>query len=155
MDLIGQQLPVEEGAWCHYPDEGQQELGLYPWADQMNGPWVVALGVGMMTHYTMAFCMRSLNATMPNWQNYLHGAMDGHPHMRIPPEFAKLLSGDHTTIVMQSNKMMIALYRMFSLQFLKEGSQHSCTTDTHTVICVEIIRVVSLHVRVRAVSSTQ
>ncbi len=65
VDLIGQQLPVEEGAWCHYPDEVQQELELYSWANQTNGPWVVALGVGMMTHYTMAFCMQSLNATMP------------------------------------------------------------------------------------------
>ncbi len=120
-DLVGQQLLVDEGAWCHYPDEVQQELGLYPWADQSNGPWVVALGVGiMMTHYTMAFCMQCLNVVMPNWQDYLHGNMDGHLHMKIPTELAELLSGDHVTVVMQSNKMMIALYRTFGLQFLHD-----------------------------------
>ncbi len=45
-DLGGQQLLIEEGAYCHYPDEIQQESGLYPWADQTNGPWVVVLGLG-------------------------------------------------------------------------------------------------------------
>ncbi len=40
-----------------YLDETQQELGLYPWADQMNGPWVVAIGLGTKTHYAAAFCM--------------------------------------------------------------------------------------------------
>ncbi len=56
-DLGGPGLLIKEGTYCHYPDEIQQELGLYPWADQMNGPWVVVLSLGMMTHFTMAFCM--------------------------------------------------------------------------------------------------
>ncbi len=66
-DLGGPPLLIEEGAYCHYPSETQQELVLYLWADQTNGPWVVVLGVGMMTHYMAAFCMFSLNPTMPNW----------------------------------------------------------------------------------------
>ncbi len=47
---------IEDGAWCHYPDAMQQELGLYPWADWMRGPWVVVIGLGMATHYTVVFC---------------------------------------------------------------------------------------------------
>ncbi len=72
----------------------------------------------------MAFCMWSLNATMPNWQNYSCGAMDWHPLMMIPIELAELLSGDHATIVMQSNKMMITLFRTFGLQFLHAKHIH-------------------------------
>ncbi len=77
--MIRLPLLVEDGAWCHYPDAMQQELGLYPWADHTRGPQVVAIGLGMTTHYTMVFCMWSLNLTMPNWQDYLCGAMNGHP----------------------------------------------------------------------------
>ncbi len=54
---------------------------------------------------------------MPNWQDYSHGAMDGHPCTKLLPELASLLSGELTTVVMQSNKTMIALYQMFGLQF--------------------------------------
>ncbi len=117
-DLGGPGLPIEEGAYCHYPDETQEELKLYPWADHMNSPWVVVLGVGMMTNYTAAFCMRSLNPTMPSWRNYSYHNMSSHPHMRIPDELAELLSGEYMTVVMESNKTMIALYRTFGLQFL-------------------------------------
>ncbi len=77
-----------------------------------------------MAHYTVAFCMRSLNVVMPNWQDYSRGNMDGHPYMRIPTELAELLSGDHVMVVMQSNKMMIVLYWMFGLQFLHAKHIH-------------------------------
>ncbi len=56
-DLGGPSLLIEEGAYCHYMDDIQQELGLYPWADHTNGPWVVVLGVGTMINYTAVFCM--------------------------------------------------------------------------------------------------
>ncbi len=75
-----------------------------------HGLIVVAIGLGMVMHYTMVFCTQSLNPTTPNWQDYLHGAMDGHPYMKLPEELADLLSGDLTTMAMQSNKMMVALY---------------------------------------------
>ncbi len=78
----------------------------------------------MVTHYTMVFCMRSLNAMMPNWQDYSCGSMDGHPHMKIPLELAEMLSGKHAMVVMQNNKTMIALYRMFSLQFMQAKHIH-------------------------------
>ncbi len=106
---------VEDGAWCHYPGSSQAELGLYPFADQTNGPWVVAIGLGTAMHFTMAFCTQSLCGMMPNWQDYSRHAMDGHPYMRLPTELVDLLSGELTTVVMESNKMMIALYRMFGL----------------------------------------
>ncbi len=90
----------------------------------------MAIGLGMTTHYTMVFCMQSLNLTMPNWPDYLHGAMNGHPYMKLPAEFAQpaeltdLLLGELVTVVMQSNKMMIALYRMFGLQFMHAEHIH-------------------------------
>ncbi len=123
-DMAGKPLPIEEGAYCHYPDATQQELGLYPWADHMNGPWVVVIGVGTMTHYTGAFCTWSLNQTMPNWHNYSTGNMDGHPYMRIPEELAKLLVGEYTMVVMESTKTMIALYRTYGLRFLHTEHIH-------------------------------
>ncbi len=62
---------------------------------------------------------------MLNWQDYSHGAMDGHPCMKLPPELTDLLLGKLTTVVMQSNKMMIALYWTFGLQFLHAEHIHS------------------------------
>ncbi len=49
----------------------------------MNGPWVVVIGVGTMTHYMGAFCMQSLNPTIQNWEDYSRHNMDGHPYMEI------------------------------------------------------------------------
>ncbi len=123
-DMRGNSLPIEGGAYCHYPDDTQQELGLYPWADHTNGPWAVVIGVGTMTHYTAAFCMQSLNPTMLSWRDYSYGNMNGHPHMKIPEELAELLSGEYTTVVMESSKTMIALYRMFRLRFLHAEHIH-------------------------------
>ncbi len=117
-------MPIEEGAYCHYLDKTQEELKLYPWADHTNGPWVAVVGVGTMTHYTAAFCMRSLNLTMPNWHNYSYHNMDSHPYMRIPEELVELLMGEYTTVVMESSKTMIALYRTFGLQFLHAKHIH-------------------------------
>ncbi len=109
-ELRGNSLPIEEGAYCYYPDSIQQELQIYPWADHTNGPWAVVVGVGTMTHYTTAFCMRSMNPTMPNWETYSVGSMRGHPYMKLLQELAELLMGEYTMVVMQSTKMMIALY---------------------------------------------
>ncbi len=50
--------------------------------------------------------------------------MDGHPHMKILPELAELLSGDYAMVVMQSNKAMVTLYRTFGLQFLHAEHIH-------------------------------
>ncbi len=110
LDLEGPPLLIEDGVWCHYPDSMQSELGLYSWADQACGPWVVAIVFGIAMHYTMVFCTQSLNPTMLNWQDCSHGAMDGNPYMKLLEELADLLSGELTTVVMQSNKAMIALY---------------------------------------------
>ncbi len=44
--------------------------------------------------------------------------------MEIPEELAELLMGEYTTVVMESNKMMIALYRMFRLWFLHAEHIH-------------------------------
>ncbi len=45
--------------------------------------------------------------------------------MKLPAELADLLSGELMTVVMQSNKAMIALYRTFGLQFLHAEHIHS------------------------------
>ncbi len=131
----GPGLLIKEGAYCHYPDDIQQELALYLWADQMNGPWAVVIGISTMTHYTAAFCMQSLNLTMPNWHNYSYHNMDGHPHMKIPNELAELLSGEYTTVVMESNKTMIALYQTFGLQFLHAEHIHGRYRHEPDYIC--------------------
>ncbi len=105
-DMGGNSLPTEEWAYCHYPDATQRELALYPWADHTNGPWVVVVGMCTMTHYSAAFCTRSLNQTMPNWHNYSTGNMDGHPYMKLPNSLSEILAGEYTTVVMESTKTM-------------------------------------------------
>ncbi len=40
------------------------------------------------------------------------------PHVKLWPELTELLSGELVTVVMQSNKTMIALYWTFGLQFM-------------------------------------
>ncbi len=134
-DLQGNALDIEEGAYCYYPDAMQKELQLHPWADHTNGPWVVVLGIGIMTHYTGAFCTRSLNQTIPNWEAYSTGQMDGHPYMRLPDELANLLTGDYATVVMQSRKTMIALYRTFGLRFLHAEHIHGNYGQEPGYIC--------------------
>ncbi len=61
---------------------------------------------------------------MLNWQDYSWCMMDGHLYMRLLEELADLLSGEITTVVMQSNKTMIALYQTFGLQFLHAEHIH-------------------------------
>ncbi len=41
VDLVRQPLPIEEGAWCHYPDAVQQELGCIcgPITRTVHGWW--------------------------------------------------------------------------------------------------------------------
>ncbi|MCP4535512.1 MAG: hypothetical protein GY832_00025, partial [Chloroflexi bacterium] len=68
--------------------------------------------------------MRSLNPAMPNWEDYSWHNMGGHPYMEIPEELAELLTGEHTTVVMESSKTMIALYQTFWLQFLHAEHIH-------------------------------
>ncbi len=111
-------LPTEEGAWCHYTDMTQAELGLHPFTDQTRGPFVAAIGVGMMMHYTQVFCTESLCGWITSWYEYSRHGLEGHPHMKLPDELAELLSGELMTVVMQSMKTMVALYRTFRLQFL-------------------------------------
>ncbi|MCP4537822.1 MAG: hypothetical protein GY832_11820, partial [Chloroflexi bacterium] len=53
-ELHGHSLPIEEGAYCYYPDSIQRELQIFPWADHTSGPWVVVIGLGTTTHYTAA-----------------------------------------------------------------------------------------------------
>ncbi len=48
--MNGEPLAIEDGVWCHYPNSMQAELGLSPFADQTNGPWVVGIGLGMVMH---------------------------------------------------------------------------------------------------------
>ncbi|MCP4549308.1 MAG: hypothetical protein GY835_22880, partial [bacterium] len=115
-DMQGTPLDIEEGAYCHYPDAVQRELQLHPFADHTNGPWAVVIGLGTMTHYTGAFCMQSLNQTITSWPDYSNGRLDGDPHMRLPEELAELLTGEYATVVVQSQKTMIALYRTFGLR---------------------------------------
>ncbi len=68
--------------------------------------------------------MRSLNPMMPSWDAYLTGSMGMHPHMELPEELAELLSCDYATVVMESNKTMLTLYRTFGLRFLQAEHIH-------------------------------
>ncbi len=71
---------------------------------------------------------------MPNWLDYSRGAVDGHLYMQLLPELADL-SGELTTVVMQSNKMMIVLYQMFGLQFLHAKHIHGCFRHKPGYMC--------------------
>ncbi len=126
MELMtdGKPLMIKEGAWCHYPDSTQAELGLLPFADQTKGPWVVGIGMGMVMHHATVFCAWSLCGQIMNWTDYSCHRLEGHLHMTLPPEPADLLSGELTTVVMQSNKMMVDMYRMFGLQFMHAEHIH-------------------------------
>ncbi len=44
--------------------------------------------------------------------------------MRIPEELAELMLGEYMTVVMESTKTMIELYRTFGLQFLHAEHIH-------------------------------
>ncbi len=93
--MQGKPLDIESGAYCYYPDAMQRELQLHPFADHTNGPWVVVMGIGTMTHSMSAFCTRSLHQTVPSWADYSAGRLNGHPHMKLSDELADLLSGDY------------------------------------------------------------
>ncbi len=47
-----------------------------------------------------------------------------HPYMKLPAELANLLLSKLTTVVMQSNKTMVALYQTFVLQFMHAKHIH-------------------------------
>ncbi len=111
-------LVTEVGAWCHYLDVTQAELGLHPFADQTCSQFVAAIGLATAMHHTQVFCTRSLCSQMTNWYEYSCHGLDGHPYMKLPAELAEVPSGELVTVVMQSNKMMIALYITLGLQFL-------------------------------------
>ncbi len=61
--------------------------------------------------------------------------MNAHPHMKILPELAELLSGEHAMVMMESNKTMIALYRTFRLRFLHAEHIHGHYRHEPDYIC--------------------
>ncbi len=55
--------------------------------------------------------------------------------MKILPELAKLLLGEHAMVMMESNKTMIALYWTFGLQFLHAEHIHGHYGHVPDYIC--------------------
>ncbi len=80
--------------------------------------------MGTATHHTAVFCTRTLCGQITSWTDYSRNRLEEHLHMMLPPELADLLSGELTMVVMQSNKMMIAMYRTFRLQFMHAKHIH-------------------------------
>ncbi len=112
-------LPIETpGAFFQWPSMMQCKLELFPFADHTRGPFVVVLGLGTAEHKTFAFCLCSICGRPESWANYTHSQLSGHLHMYLLPELSDVLSGKYVTIVVDSTKTMIALYRMLGLQFL-------------------------------------
>ncbi len=55
--------------------------------------------------------------------------------MEIPEELAELLTGEHMTVVMESSKTMVALYRTFGLHFLNAKHIHGSYGHEPGYIC--------------------